>query len=127
MTQAGKLVLVVDDNAQVRDLIATTLLQMNMVPIQAHDGVHALLEFRERGPLNFIGAIIDLMMPNLDGTHVIRELRLENPKLVSILCTGYPTMLSNANKQARLFDAVLEKPFSVERFKTVFFRAIMDA
>lgn len=127
MTQEGKLVLVVDDNAEIRELISASLLQMSMVPVQAQDGVHALLEFRERGPLNFIGAIIDLMMPNLDGVTVIQELKKENPKLVSILCTGYPAMLGKNQQQAKGFDAVLEKPFDFEKFKTVFFRAIMDA
>lgn len=127
MTQKGKLVLVVDDSADVRNIISSALEQMDMAPVEAQDGVLALLEFRERGPMNFIGAIIDLMMPNLDGIQVIKELKQENPKLIAILCTGYPDLLGKNHGHPKTFDAILQKPFHIEQFKTVFFKAILNA
>ena len=65
-------VLVVDDNAVNRDLVVTLLGYQGHTSVQAADGIQALATARSEQP-DLI--ITDLLMPQLDGYELIREIR----------------------------------------------------
>lgn len=73
-------ILVVDDEEDIRELIADHLAAAGMQPVEARDGLEALHLAREAKP-DLI--LLDLMMPGMDGYGVIRELR-ENAKTAAI-------------------------------------------
>src|SRR5262245_4356743 len=68
-----KRVLVVEDDGDIRDVLATVLSSAGYEPVGAADGVEAL-EMLHAGPAPAC-ALIDLMMPNMNGTELLQEMR----------------------------------------------------
>jgi len=69
------LVLVVDDDANNRDLLSRRLRRMGYAAEVAHDGRQAIGLVAER---SFDLVLLDIMMPDLDGFEVLRQLRLSH-------------------------------------------------
>src|SRR5262245_50751375 len=68
-------VLVVDDDAHIRAVISFALRKHGFATVEAGDGLKALeLAERERPAL----IVLDILMPELDGTEVCRRLRAKN-------------------------------------------------
>lgn len=63
--------LIVDDDASIRDLVRIHLRACGCTVLQAHDGVEAL-DILARGGID--GVILDINMPRLDGLSVLRAL-----------------------------------------------------
>src|SRR5919112_4846215 len=68
-------VLVVEDEANIRELVALHLRLEHAVPVEAADGTTALELARQR---RFDLVILDLMLPGLDGVTVCRAIRRES-------------------------------------------------
>lgn len=69
----GRSVLVVDDAASMRTLVASTLADQGMQVAEAGDGAAALDLFDRSGPFDLV--VTDLNMPRMDGLELIRSLR----------------------------------------------------
>ncbi|MGY0790452.1 ATP-binding protein [Azospirillum argentinense] len=82
-------VLLVEDEAQVRDFIRLTLEDMGMRVVCAADGTEALRAYADYGGA-FDLLVTDLVMPQVGGASVARALRRENPDLPTVLMSGYP-------------------------------------
>lgn len=82
-------VLLVEDEAQVRDFIRLTLEDMGMRVVCAADGSEALRAYADHGGA-FDLLVTDLVMPQVGGASVARALRRENPDLPTVLMSGYP-------------------------------------
>ena len=83
-------VLVVDDEASIRDLLAKTLALAEYDVDTAPDGASALDRLREmRG--NYDLMIADLRMPGMDGLTLIREVKHINASIPIIIITGFST------------------------------------
>ena len=67
-------ILVVEDEANIRELVSLHLRLENAVPVEAEDGTSALELARQR---RFDLVILDLMLPGLDGLTVCRAIRRE--------------------------------------------------
>lgn len=103
-------VLVVDDEASIRDLLAKTLAlaeyDVDVVP----DGRSALERMRLY-PYDLL--IIDLKMPGMDGLSVIREAKRYKADLPVIIITGYSTEASAIEAVNLGVAGYLTKPFRV--------------
>ncbi|UCF67878.1 MAG: response regulator transcription factor [Acidobacteriota bacterium] len=71
MTPARK-ILIVDDDPQIREIVRFALQREGFLTAEAGDGVEALRAFDEHGP-DLV--ILDILMPELDGSEVCRALR----------------------------------------------------
>ena len=81
-------VLVVDDEAGIRDLLQRTLAMAEYDVDTMADGISALHRLRAtRDAYNLV--IADLRMPGMDGLTLIREVKQINPQLPIIIITGY--------------------------------------
>jgi DNA-binding response OmpR family regulator len=69
-------ILVVEDEAHIRELVSLHLRLEHAVPVEAEDGRAALELARQR---RFDLVILDLMLPGLDGVTVCRAIRRESP------------------------------------------------
>lgn len=70
---AGRAVLVVDDNAELRALVADSLRKLgHFTVVEAQDGMEGLERYFEVRP---DCVVIDVKMPGLDGYQLIRALR----------------------------------------------------
>ncbi|KGX91372.1 heme response regulator HssR [Pontibacillus halophilus JSM 076056 = DSM 19796] len=65
-------ILVVDDDAHIQHLIAMYIEQEGYKPVKANDGKEAVAILEQQG---IDLAIIDLMMPNMDGYELCEEIR----------------------------------------------------
>ena len=75
-------ILVVDDDAHIRSVLCFALARDGFATVEAADGAAALAVFaREKPDL----VLLDVMMPELDGTEVVRQLRRQSDTPVIFL------------------------------------------
>ena len=78
-------VLVVDDEAQVRETVAEYFKAQGFEALQAGNGLDALLQVKRRRP----GAVVlDLMMPRLGGLDALKRIRAFDPQINVVVITG---------------------------------------
>ena len=105
-------VLVVDDEASIRDLLSKTLALAEYDVDLAPDGRTALERLRII-PYDLL--ITDLKMPGVDGLTVIREARRLKTDLPVLIITGYSTEASAIEAVNLGVSGYLTKPFRVPR------------
>jgi excisionase family DNA binding protein len=103
-------VLVVDDEASIRDLLAKTLALAEYDVNVATDGRSALERMRLY-PYDLL--IADLKMPGMDGLTVIREAKRYKADLPVIIITGFSTESSAIEAVNLGVAGYLTKPFRV--------------
>jgi DNA-binding response OmpR family regulator len=104
-------VLVADDDRDIRDLVTYRLTRIGYEVVQAHDGEEALKLASERTPDL---AILDVMMPRVDGFEVTRRLRTDErtARMPVILLTSRAQEADVERGFAAGADDYLRKPFS---------------
>jgi excisionase family DNA binding protein len=105
-------ILVVDDEAAIRDLLSKTLALAEYDVDLAPDGRHALERLRII-PYDLV--ITDLRMPGIDGLTVIREARRLKADIPVIIITGFSTEASAIEAVNLGVSGYLTKPFRVPR------------
>ncbi|HSF22671.1 MAG TPA: ATP-binding protein, partial [Blastocatellia bacterium] len=109
----GELVLVVDDEAAIREITRTTLENFGYTALTASDGTEAVALYAQNR--DSIGVVLtDMMMPYLDGTATIRALQKINPTVKVIASSG----LADDGKATEAADlgvkTFLSKPYTAE-------------
>ncbi|MDE6663370.1 MAG: response regulator transcription factor [Lachnospiraceae bacterium] len=102
-------ILVVDDESRMRKLVKDFLLKSNYEVIEAQDGVQALDIFFENNDIALI--ILDVMMPNMDGWDVCREIRAYS-KVPIIMLTAKSDERDELLGFELGIDEYISKPFS---------------
>jgi DNA-binding response OmpR family regulator len=102
------LVLVADDDKDILQLLRLRLELLGYGVVQAANGVEALELAREEKPAL---AILDVMMPGLDGLEVARQLRAGSSRIPIILLTARIQESDVSAGLAAGADAYLGKPF----------------
>ena len=104
------MILVVDDDEEIRNVTEAVLAQHGYRTMSAADGAEALTSYaRERE--NISAVITDMMMPFVDGIALSRALKTMNPEVRIIAASG-----QMAEARAKELDSlnvcrVLDKPF----------------
>lgn len=105
-------ILVVDDDAEVRKTLSSILLKEGYLVETAENGKQAL---RASEKAHFDVALIDIKLPDMDGTELLHRLEEKQPHMVKIIITGFPT-LENAMKTVNEgADGYILKPFDIEK------------
>lgn len=84
-------ILVVDDEATLRDRLAGVLREEGWHVHTAQDGASALKEV-EVSETDFDLIICDLMLPDLSGIDILKKVKEINPNVIFIMITAYPTV-----------------------------------
>ncbi len=110
----GSTVLIVDDDAQIRDVLYELLLEEGYRPITVSDGREAIDYLQEAGQLPD-AMLLDLAMPEIDGYGVLEHLRRS-------LLHEFPVLIVSAQRPDRAVLKALDselrdfiaKPFELE-------------
>jgi DNA-binding response OmpR family regulator len=103
-------ILVVDDDDHIREVVSLFLTQEGLETLEATDGLHAMQQL-EKHPVDM--AILDIMMPGMDGYELCTELRKYYDFPILMLTAKGET--TDKIKGFRLgTDDYLTKPFEVE-------------
>ncbi|MCC7447295.1 MAG: response regulator [Anaerolineae bacterium] len=86
MKQNRNHILIVDDNPNIREALADQLRAAGFVPVTARDGSVAL---RLLSKYDILIAIVDLMLPGMNGLTVIHAIREHNATIPCIVLTGH--------------------------------------
>lgn len=114
-------ILVVDDEANLRKVLAATLKREGYEVVQAGDGEEALGIF-DRGGIDLV--ISDLVMPKVGGFEVLRHVLERAPDVPVILITAHGTVDSAVTAiKTGAFDYVT-KPFEQTELKQVVAKAV---
>ena len=104
-------VVVADDEEMVRATLAGSLRAEGLEVVETNNGEEAVEAVQAR-PGYFALAVLDLVMPVLDGRGALLRLREIEPGLPVLLCTGYDPEPDEALATADL----IIKPFRLEEF-----------
>jgi len=114
MTEFSKRILIVDDEDLVRDTIKDILMMLGYDVELARNAKEALeIARKEYFPL----IITDLMMPEIDGTQLCKQIRKINETAVIYAFSGYLTEVDSDQLKDVGFDGHLCKPVKIEVLK----------
>jgi DNA-binding NtrC family response regulator len=110
MSEPAK-ILVIDDDESVRGSLAAVLEAQGYSVDTAADGKEAI-EMSSRNYYNL--AIIDIRLPDMEGTKLLTEIKEKPPGMVKIILTGYPSMETAIEAVNKGANGYLIKPINAE-------------
>jgi len=108
-----KRILVIDDEADIRDLIAQVLESTGYEVLHASSGEQGL-QIMEATPVDLV--ILDIIMDGMDGWDVCEHIKTDARfNHIPVLLVTVRTLISEQEEtRNRMADAVLLKPFSLQ-------------
>jgi two-component system, cell cycle response regulator CpdR len=115
-------VLIADDEASMRSLVARAIAMDGHDVVTAEDGAEALdILTREQGAFDLL--LTDIQMPIMDGIALALSAARDFPGLTILLMTGFADQRERASNLNAIAHDVITKPFSVADIRT----AVADA
>jgi two-component system cell cycle response regulator CpdR len=115
-------VLIADDEASMRALVARAIAMDGHDTVTAQDGAEALeILTRDGGAFDLL--LTDIQMPIMDGIALALSVARDFPKLKILLMTGFADQRERASNLNAIVHDVITKPFSVADIRT----AVADA
>jgi YesN/AraC family two-component response regulator len=108
-------ILLVDDNKGFRDGFRETFEEYDV--IEVNNGQEALDLLDKPNEVDMV--ILDVMMPGLRGTKVLKEIKRISPELPIIILTGYSSKDVAVEALKGHADDYIEKPFNVNKTKEI--------
>ncbi|MBE6751399.1 MAG: response regulator transcription factor [Ruminococcaceae bacterium] len=125
-----KKVLIAEDEAAIREIIAITLKRAGYEVTEACDGEEALLLYTEHEN-EFDVVLLDIMMPNIDGLEVCKRLRKISSTVGIIMLTAKTQEMDKVSGLLMGADDYITKPFSpselMARVDSVYRRVAMNS
>jgi two-component system cell cycle sensor histidine kinase/response regulator CckA len=113
MTGQGN-ILLVEDEEGLRALNARGLASRGYTVLEASNGIEAIELFeREGGNVDLV--VSDVVMPEMDGPTLLKELRRRNPDVKIIFVSGYAEEAFAKNLPSKEQYAFLAKPFTLKQ------------
>lgn len=119
MSQSEYLVLVVDDEEIIREVTKELLENMECSVLLAANGYEAIEIFKKYGS-DISLVILDLVMPEMDGTTTFQELRKIDPDVKVLICSSYVSNSAVNSLVQSGVQGVLHKPFTYLDLATAF-------
>ena len=105
-------ILVIDDDARDRGLLAVVLEERGYEVILADNGGTGLMLCHRRSP---DAVVLDLHMPGIDGRSVLRQLRTLHPALPVVVFSGLSTEEVEQEMLNQGATAFIKKAFSLDQ------------
>ena len=115
-------VLIADDEASMRTLVARAIAMDGHDTVTAEDGAEALdILTREAGAFDLL--LTDIQMPIMDGIALALSAARDFPSLTILLMTGFADQRERASNLNAIAHDVITKPFTLADIRT----AVADA
>jgi PAS domain S-box-containing protein len=123
--QGTERVLVVEDDADVRTLLVTALIELGYTVRAASDGREALAQLATDGGFDLL--LTDVMLPGeMTGRDLTAEARKLRPALRAMYVSGYPTQALSRDGRMDEDVILLPKPFTRSRLARAV-RSVLEA
>ena len=114
-------ILVADDDADLREIVAAQLTADGHSVLTAADGIDAFEIFNTQ-PFDLV--LTDLSMPRMNGQQLASAIKSQNPDIPVIMITGFGAMLLPEGGQPEDVDLLLSKPVSAGDLSRVIARTM---
>lgn len=116
MTKSKASVLIVEDDTEILETLSTLLQQKGYTTDIAKTGKEAMQKAKDKF---FNVALLDIRLPDMEGTKLLTTMNKNLPEMVKIMITGYPSM-ENAVEALNLgADAYIVKPLKPEKLLAI--------
>ncbi len=105
-------ILVIDDDDNIRKVLIA-ILEDEGYTVESVGTAKKAIEATKRRFYNL--ALIDIRLPDMDGTELLGHIKGAVPRMRKIIITGYPTLQNAIEAVNRGADAYIMKPFDVEK------------
>ena len=105
-----KKILVLEDEANIRSFVVINLRRSGFEPIEAENGMTALEKIRVNPDICL--ALLDVMLPDIDGFEVCRRIRATGSKMGIIMLTAKSQEIDKVTGLMNGADDYVTKPFS---------------
>ena len=105
-------ILVIDDDASDRDLLAAVLTKRGYEVILADNGRVGLILCHQRTP---DAVVLDLNLPGIDGLSLLRQLRILHPTLPVVVFSGHSAQEVEEEMLNQGATACIQKAFSLHQ------------
>lgn len=112
-TMGEKRVLLVDDDAELTDILHDYLEDKGLQVTEAGSARQALYLLKHSGPYDLV--LLDIGLPDLDGLAVLERLRLDGYDLPVVMATAESNSLKVRRARQLGVSAYLLKPFDLDR------------
>lgn len=109
-------ILIVDDDEDIRRTMRLILESEGYNVDEAVSGREAIVKTKAKV---YDVALLDIVLPDMLGTQLLRELNDITPKTIKIMVTGYPNLENAVDALNYGADAYLIKPVNFEKLITV--------
>ena len=107
MTESKPRILIVEDDENIRKTMKNILQQKGYETDTAKSGQEA----EQKAKTNFYNlALLDIKLPDMEGTQLLAKLHKNKPKMVKIMVTGYPSLENAMEALNQGADAYVTKP-----------------
>ena len=114
--------LVIDDEADIRDGLRDLLVSRGHSVIEAGDGAEGLMQLAGND-IDLV--LVDIIMPSKEGIETIKEIRRMSPEVRIVAMSGHPSKDFYLDLASRLgANAVLCKPFQPAELSKTMLRAL---
>jgi len=101
-------ILIVDDDAKIREMLSDILTDRGYIVKSVETGKEAVQEsFNQLYNL----ALIDIRLPDMEGTELLTKLRKTEPEMIKIIITGNATLDNSIEAANKGVDGFILKPF----------------
>jgi DNA-binding NtrC family response regulator len=109
-------ILIIDDDAGIRKTLSKILEREGYVVKDVENGKQAIEASKEEF---FNVALIDIRLPDIEGTKLLDKLKETEPKMVKIIVTGFPSLQNAIDAVNEGADGYILKPFDVKELLTM--------
>ena len=125
LPRGAETVLVVEDEESVRKIIRVMLESLGYTVMIAGSGPDAIATFQEhRAGIDIV--LLDVIMPGMNGRHVLEELRKIQPEIRSLFMSGYAADAITGKGFLAAGTEIIVKPISLQEL-AVRLRLVLDS